>query len=234
MHYIYGLNLYNFYLKNHSLIKMSTVNGVFTPSPQKKKVMIGMKGSTYTNQFLVAWTMTLNHIWKNTNYDVYVVQGFSKNQFVSRLQSLGLDLSKDKDQTAFQGMDYDVYVMIDPEMIFKPEDLCSLIEKCLTKHDVVSGLYLIEPSLYFAGDSTGKELIKVKDVPEDDKETIEVPFTGLGFFACKKKVIDALEYPYFTNVLTEDVTFCRNLKEKGFSVMLAKDLRVGREMNVVL
>jgi hypothetical protein len=82
---------------------MSTVNGVFTSSPQKKKVMIGMKGSSYTNKFLVSWTMTLNHIWKNTNYDVYVVQGFSKNQFVSRLQSLGLDLSKDKDQTAFQG-----------------------------------------------------------------------------------------------------------------------------------
>ena len=54
MHYIYGLNLYNFYLKNHSIIKMSTVNGVFTSSPQKKKVMIGMKGSSYTNQFL--WT----------------------------------------------------------------------------------------------------------------------------------------------------------------------------------
>lgn len=199
-----------------------------------KKVMIGMTGSSYSNQFLVSWTKTLNYIWKNTNYDVYLVQGFSKNQFVSRLQSLGLDLSKDKNQSVFQGMEYDVYVMIDPEMMFKPEDLCSLIEKCLSKHDVVSGLYHIEPSLYFASDSTGKELLKVKDVPENDKETVEVSFTGLGFFACKKKVLDELEYPYFTNVLAEDVTFCKNIKEKGFSVMLAKDLRLSKEMNIVL
>ena len=38
---------------------MSKVNSV--------KVMVGLKGSSYTNQFLVLWTMTLNHFWKNTN-----------------------------------------------------------------------------------------------------------------------------------------------------------------------
>jgi hypothetical protein len=205
---------------------MSKVNSV--------KVMVGLKGSTYTNQFLVLWTMTLNHFWKNTNYEVFLVQGFSKNQYISRLQSLGLDLSKDKNQKAFQGMDYDVFVMIDPEMVFKPEDLCSLIDKCLTKHDVVSALYHFEPNLYFAGDSSEKDLVKVKDVKEDDKETVEVPFVGLGFFGCKKKVMDSLEYPYFTNVLTEDVTFCKNIREKGFTIMLAKDLRVNRQMDVVL
>jgi hypothetical protein len=54
------------------------------------------------------------------------------------------------------------------------------------------------------------------------------------FFACKKKVLDALEYPYFTNVLAEDVAFCKDVKEKGFPVMLAKDLRLSKEMNIVL
>lgn len=224
----------NLIFKNELFIKMSTVNGVFTPSSSKVKVMVGLKGSSYTNQFLVSWTMTLNHLWRNTNYDVFIVQGFSKNQFVSRLQTLGLDLSKEKDQKAFQGMEYDLFLMIDPEMFFKPEDLCSLIEKCLSKHDVVSGLYHIEPSLYFAGDSTEKDLIKVKDVPEDDKETVEVPFVGLGFFGCKKKVIDSLQYPYFTNILAEEVTFCKSIREKGFTIMLAKDLRVSRQMDIVL
>jgi len=46
--------------------------------------------------------------------------------------------------------------------------------------------------------------------------------------------MDSLEYPYFTNVLTEDVTFCKNIREKGFTIMLAKDLRVNRQMDVVL
>ena len=34
---------------------MSKVNSV--------KVMVGLKGSSYTNQFLVLGTLTLNHFW---------------------------------------------------------------------------------------------------------------------------------------------------------------------------
>ena len=200
----------------------------------KKKVMVALKGFTYSNQFMVAWTMSLNYIWKNTNYDVYVVQGLSSNSFISRMQTLGLDPAKDKDQKAFQGMEYDCVVFIDPETAFTPENLVTLIESCITKHDAVSGLYLIDPQHYFVGNETEKELVKIEAVTKEDKETVEVPFTGLGFFACRKNVLDALEYPYFTNVFSEEIAFCKSITEKGFKVMLNKDVRVGRSMLLTL
>lgn len=215
---------------------MSTVNGVFTPanSSPKKKVMVALKGYTYPNQFMISWTMSLNYIFKNTNYELYVVQGLSSNSFISRLQTLGLDPAKDKGQKAFQGMDYDCVVFIDPEMAFTPENLVTLIDSCITKHEAVSGLYLIDPQHYFVGDESGKELVKSEKISTEDKDTVEVAFTGLGFFACRKNVIDALEYPYFTNVFSEEIAFCKSITEKGFKVMLNKDVRVGRSMTLTL
>ena len=176
---------------------MSTTNGVFTPQPNKKKVMIGLKGTTYSNQFLVAWTMSLNYLWKSTSYEIFLVQGFSTNQYVARLQTLGIDMAKDKDQKPFQGMDYDVFVMIDPESLFKPEDVATLIDLAVNKHDAVSGLYLITPEQYYASDATEKELLKSTDVAKDDKETVEVPFTGLGFFCVQEKGIGCVRIPLF-------------------------------------
>ena len=213
---------------------MSAINGVFTPQPAKKKVMIGLKGATYSNQFLVAWTMALNYLRENTSYEIFLVQGFSTNQYIARLQTLGIDLSKDKGQKPFQGMDYDVFVMIDPESLFKPEDVATLIDLAVNKHDAVSGLYLITPDQYYVADATEKELIKATDITKGDKDTVKVAFTGLGFFACKKKVLDELEYPYFTNILSDEVSFCKSIREKGFDVMLCKELRVGRSLAVLL
>jgi hypothetical protein len=212
---------------------MSSVNGVFNPNA-KKKIMIGMIGQTYSNQFMISWTMLLNYLLKKTNYDVNVVQAVSKNRIISRFQSIGLDMNKDVEgQKAFQDTDYDVYIMIDSDMLFKPEDVSTLIDLCMTKHDVVSGLYVFNNEKYFVSHENGTELVNIKDIDKDDKECVEVPFTGLGFFACKKKVIDSLESPYFKNFLSEELTFCNSIKEKGFKVMLCKEVRVSREMNVI-
>ena len=123
--------------------------------------------------------------------------------------------------------------MIDSDMLFKPEDVSTLIDLCMTKHDVVSGLYVFNNEKYFVGNENEDELVNIKDIDKDDKECVEVPFTGLGFFACKKKVIDSLESPYFKNFLSEEITFCKSIKEKGFKIMLCKDVRVSREMNVI-
>jgi len=193
----------------------------------KKTIMIGLHGSTYSNQFMLTWSMALNSLWKNKNYDVYVVQAISENHMYARLQSLGIDLGKDtKDQKPFQGLDYDIFVMIDPDIIFKPDDLEKLIDRCLNKNDVVSGLYPADPQYYFA--SLDTQLMKIEK--DNDKKEENVSFVGLGFFACKKKVIDSLEFPYFTNIFTEEMTFCKSIRDKGFLITLYKDLRVGKKM----
>ena len=119
-------------------------------------------------------------------------------------------------------------------MAFTPENLVMLIDSCISTHDVVSGLYLIDPEHYFASDETEKNLLKINTITKEDKGTVDVAFTGVGFFACRKKVIDSLEYPYFTNVFSEEIAFCKSITEKGFKIMLNKEIRVGRSMSLTL
>jgi hypothetical protein len=76
-----------------------------------------------------------------------------------------------------------------------------------------------------------------------------VSYVGMGFFACRKEVLDALSYPYFyrdlqrirgkdgvelVDMCSEDVAFCKNVEDAGFDIMLNTRLRVGHEKSVVL
>ena len=85
--------------------------------------------------------------------------------------------------------------------------------------------------------------------PPKEPEFLEVSYAGLGFFACRKEVLDALQYPYFfrdlqkmrtldgieiVDMCSEDVAFCKNIQDAGFEVMLHTTLRVGHEKSVVL
>ena len=72
----------------------------------------------------------------------------------------------------------------------------------------------------------------------------------MGLFACRKGVIESLKYPYFYrelqeikdkdgNVLmrdmcSEDVAFCKNLKDAGYSIYVNTDVRVGHEKNFIV
>ena len=102
-----------------------------------------------------------------------------------------------------------------------------------------------------------KELEEIKQAEErkeqpkplSNPEFIKVSYAGLGFFACKKEVLDEMQYPYFNRELqrmrgkdgvdlvdmcSEDVAFCKNIEDAGFDIMLNTRLRVGHEKYVVL
>ena len=69
-------------------------------------------------------------------------------------------------------------------------------------------------------------------------------YNGMGFFACRKGVIEDLKYPYFSYPLieidglretcSEDVSFCKNLTDAGFEVIVNTTLRVGHEKTLVI
>jgi hypothetical protein len=76
-----------------------------------------------------------------------------------------------------------------------------------------------------------------------------VHYTGLGFFACKKEVLDKMQYPYFNgdlqeinasdgtvmqDISSEDVNFCKNILKVGYEIMLDTDLRVGHLKAIVI
>jgi hypothetical protein len=88
---------------------------------------------------------------------------------------------------------------------------------------------------------------EVKPLPEP--EFMKVSYAGLGFFACKKEVLDSLQYPFFNRELqrlrgkdglelvdmcSEDVAFCKNIEDAGYDIMLNTRLRVGHEKSVIL
>jgi hypothetical protein len=85
--------------------------------------------------------------------------------------------------------------------------------------------------------------------PSREPEFMQVAYAGMGFWACRKEVLDALQYPFFNRDLqrmraqdgteivdmcSEDVAFCKNIQDAGFEVMLHTTLRVGHEKAVVL
>ena len=85
--------------------------------------------------------------------------------------------------------------------------------------------------------------------PLSNPDFIKVSYAGMGFFACRKEVLDALTYPFFNRELqrmrgknglelvdmcSEDVAFCKNIEDAGFDIMLTTRLRVGHEKSVVL
>ena len=88
--------------------------------------------------------------------------------------------------------------------------------------------------------------------PEDaekEEKYISVAYNGMGFFACRKGVIEKLKYPYFSyplieieaedgkilrDMCSEDVAFCKNLTDAGFEITVNTDLVVGHEKTLVI
>lgn len=85
--------------------------------------------------------------------------------------------------------------------------------------------------------------------PLSSPRFVEVAYVGMGFFACRREVLDALAYPYFhrdlqrmrskegvelVDMCSEDVALCKNIQDAGFDIMLNTRLRVGHEKSVVL
>jgi hypothetical protein len=176
----------------------------------------------------------------------------------SRMKTLGLDVLRGATQVPFDGkLDYDVWLTIDSDMFFLPEQVIELIEDT-DKHPVVSGLYRMTDLVHYAAVKEWDieyfkkygtfEFIKTDDPCLKDKY-IQVAYNGMGFFACRKGVIENLKYPYFSypiieieaengkllrDICSEDVAFCKNLKDAGYKVTVNTTLRVGHEKMLVI
>jgi hypothetical protein len=92
------------------------------------------------------------------------------------------------------------------------------------------------------------QFIEVESLDTSEKYK-KVAYNGMGFFACRKGVIENLKYPYFSyplieieaengkllrDMCSEDVAFCKNLKDAGYRVVVNTSLRVGHEKTLVI
>ena len=149
-------------------------------SASKVRVIIGVPGSNFSHNFLLSWTRLLYALWDSNKYEVIVAPGTSSFVSFARMKTLGLDVLRGKDQKPFSGMDYDVYITIDSDIVFTPQQVINLIES--TKiHPVVAGYYVMSDikslavvkdwdTEYFASNGSFKFLTQA-DVETWKKET---------------------------------------------------------------
>ena len=221
------------------------------------KVILALPGRTFSGTFLINWSQTLMTLLK-MGYDINVINEYSSFVTFSRMKTLGLDVLRGVDQTPFGGeMEYDVWLTIDSDIVFTPEHVIKLIEDTKT-YPVVSGLYRMQDMVNFACvkdwdvDYFKKhgsfQFLKVGTLDKEEKY-LSVAYNGMGFFACRKGVIEKLKYPYFTYPLieiegedgkmirdtcSEDVAFCKNLKDAGFDIIVNTTIHVGHEKTLII
>jgi len=240
----------------------SQVNTEEENKQPKKKVIISLPGDNFSSKFLISWSNILITLWSSNKYDIAISTGTGSFVSFVRMQTLGLDVLRGKDQKPFNGEPYDVWVTIDSDIIFTSEQVIELIENT-TVHPVVSGLYRMQDlqnfavvktwdNEYFAKNGTF-EFLNQEKLDAWKKETelkyMPVSYTGLGFFACRKEVLDKMEYPYFNGELkeingengviirdisSEDVNFCNNITKAGFEVVINTELRVGHMKKLII
>jgi len=143
------------------------------------------------------WSQTLMTLTKR-GYEFVVTNEYSSFVTYSRMKTLGLNVLRGVDQTPFGGkVEYDVWLTIDSDIVFTPEQVIELIEDTKT-YPVVSGLYRMEDMVHYACVKEWdldyfKKVGSFKFMKSDEEvkdKYISVAYNGMGFFACRKGVIE--------------------------------------------
>jgi hypothetical protein len=222
-----------------------------------KTVVVALPGREYSGTFLKNWSQTLITLTQK-GYQLIMMNEYSSFVSFSRMKTLGLDVLRGATQVPFDGkLNYDVWLTIDSDIFFTPEQVIELIEDTDT-YPVVSGLYRMADLEHYAAVKEWDmeyfkkhgsfQFLKAKDLDTSEKY-MKVAYNGMGFFACRKGVIENLKYPYFSyplievetedgkvirDMCSEDVAFCKNLKDAGYRVIVNTSLRVGHEKMLVI
>jgi hypothetical protein len=237
-------------------------NVVKPPIVNNKKIIFALPGDNFSSKFLIAWTSTISKIWETKRYDIMISPATGSFVPFVRMHTLGLETLRGHEQKPFGGQDFDVWITIDSDIIFTPEQVISLIEST-DHHPVVSGMYRMADLVnyafvkdwdetFFKSNGTFK-FSTPEEIENWKKETsfnyFPVVYTGMGFMAIKKEVFDNMKYPYFDSELhvitcddgkvikdicSEDVAFSKNIIKAGYHIMINTDIRVGHLKQLVI
>jgi hypothetical protein len=221
------------------------------------RIIVALPGRDYSGEFLCNWSQTLIELTK-LGHEVIMINEYSSFVSFSRMKTLGLDVLRGSTQVPFNGqLDYDVWLTIDSDIFFIPEQVIELINDT-KEHPVVSGIYRMADLTHYAVvkdwdveyfKKHGNFKFMTKDELDESEKYVPVVYNGMGFFACRKGVIENLKYPYFSyplleietedgkllrDMCSEDVAFCKNLKDAGYKVIVNTKLRVGHEKKLVI
>lgn len=206
-----------------------------------KTIIVCAPGNQFSNNFLKSWSDLMAHLFVNKYYFTLSTSYNSLTQR-SRMHVMGLD---NEDNMPFGGAEFDYMLLIDSDMVFRPEHFDKLIE-----HDVpvVSGLYRINPQdemSVYRKDGWLK-LDEHKKLAEKG-ELIEGEYGGLGWTLIKRCVFEKLKGPLFysedpkenyTDLITgkhagEDTVFFRKIQRAGFKTYWDPTVQLGHEKSFI-
>ena len=151
---------------------------------------------------------------------------------------MGGDRLNGKNQKPFNGLNYDYLMWIDSDILFTSNDFWALVG---SNKDIVSGLYSsANPTISALCLKNELNFLKLAPMSDIDKtEIFPVNFTGLGFCLVRKGVFEKMKYPWFkpaffanedfTDIVTEDVSFCWDVQKLGYEVFVNAKVRVRHE-----
>jgi len=215
------------------------------------KVVFCLPGRTFSNNFLQSWTI-LNNWCMNNGIMPILSNQYDSVVYYVRNKCLGGSVTRGIDQKPFNGeVDYDYMMWIDSDMVFNPEDFLELLKMNVP---IASGLYKTQNDTHYATvkdwnmdhyRQNGSFEFLTEESIEDLSEPFEVDYTGFGWILIKKGVFESLEYPWFRpewedfgngvmEFTSEDVGFCKNIKEKGYKIYVNPKVIVGHEKTKIL
>jgi hypothetical protein len=177
-----------------------------------------------------------------------------------RMKTLGLDVLRGRDQLPFNGKEFDVWMTIDSDIMFTPQQVETMLENT-KKYPVVCAPYVMQDNKNLAvvkawdiqtmGQKGSFDFMTKDDLRTSSDRFIKVAYAGMGFFAVRREVFHSpkLTYPYFHRPLiefesdsgircqdmtSEDVAFCLNLSDAGFGIFVDTDTRVGHLKSLTL
>lgn len=138
----------------------------------------------------------------------------------------------------------DVFLMLDDDIIFEPEDAERLVDLCRDGHDIIAAAYPVRDGGHLAVRVLDGASLDISFGP--GAEPVEMRHVSTGFFAVHRRVLDALIptlplchgnqpwafWPLFDyrvvadegaggwNYLSEDYNFCELARDLGFKVWL--------------
>ena len=216
----------------------------------KPQIVFCVPGKQFSGNFLDSWTHLLVHCM-NQKYDIALSRQESPVIYYVRNLCLGGDLTKGPDQLPFQNqLNYTHMMWIDSDMVFTPDQFMRLLEH---DQDIVAGVYKTKSGMNFAAvehwDEEKFQRDGVFDFMTEEsiagrESLIDVAYTGFGFVLVKRGVFESLKYPWFRPLFhningledfsSEDVSFCLQIREKGFKIWVDPTIRVGHEKPCIL
>jgi len=218
--------------------------------PKKIHIIFCLPAPNFSGRWFDSF-ISLIHYCQTSGIQYTISRRYSPVIYFARNMCLGGDILRGKSQKPFDGkINYTHMMWIDSDIILEPAHFQTLLN-----HDknIVSGMYLMTNNKSFATVENWDEKVLEKDgyfhfmgeadVKEKDG-LFEVDYTGFGFILIKRGVFESLDYPWFHALkikigpcednTSEDVSFCKLVKQKGYKIWVDPSVRVLHEKLVLL